>query len=29
VPDPWGRGADVYAATYRRIADALTAAITG
>jgi protein-tyrosine-phosphatase len=29
VPDPWGRGADVYAATYGRIADALTAAITG
>jgi protein-tyrosine-phosphatase len=29
VPDPWGRGADVYAATYGRIAEALTAAITG
>jgi protein-tyrosine-phosphatase len=29
VSDPWGRGADVYAATYRRIAEALTAAITG
>ena len=29
VPDPWGRGADVYATTYRRIAEALAAAITG
>jgi protein-tyrosine-phosphatase/predicted ATP-grasp superfamily ATP-dependent carboligase len=28
VPDPWARGADVYATTYRRIAEALTAAIT-
>jgi predicted ATP-grasp superfamily ATP-dependent carboligase/protein-tyrosine-phosphatase len=28
VPDPWGRGADIYAATYGRIAEALTAAIT-
>jgi protein-tyrosine-phosphatase/predicted ATP-grasp superfamily ATP-dependent carboligase len=28
VPDPWGRGADVYAATYGRISEALTAAIT-
>jgi protein-tyrosine-phosphatase len=29
VPDPWSRGPDVYAATYRRIAEALSAAITG
>jgi hypothetical protein len=29
VPDPWARGADVYVATYRRITEALTAAITG
>jgi protein-tyrosine-phosphatase/predicted ATP-grasp superfamily ATP-dependent carboligase len=28
VPDPWGRGPDAYAATYRRIAEALTAAIS-
>ena len=28
VPDPWGRGPDVYAAVYRRVAETLTAAIT-
>jgi protein-tyrosine-phosphatase len=28
VPDPWGRGADVFAATYGRIAEALSAAVT-
>ena len=28
VPDPWGRGPELYAAVYQRIAEALTAAIT-
>jgi predicted ATP-grasp superfamily ATP-dependent carboligase/protein-tyrosine-phosphatase len=28
VPDPWGRGPEAYAATYRRIAEALSAAVT-
>jgi predicted ATP-grasp superfamily ATP-dependent carboligase/protein-tyrosine-phosphatase len=28
VPDPWGRGRDAYAATYRQIAEALTSAVT-